>query len=47
MTYDRKFKVASFTYDIGPLHALEFWLLGVESRDFSQAEKEINACKTE
>jgi hypothetical protein len=22
-----------------------FWLLGVESRDFSQAEKETSACK--
>ena len=22
-----------------------FWLLGVETRDFSQAEKEITACK--
>ena len=24
-----------------------FWLLGVESHDFSQAEKEITACKAE
>ena len=24
-----------------------FWLLGVESRDFSHAEKEKNACKAE
>jgi hypothetical protein len=24
-----------------------FWLLGVESRDFSQAEKERTACKAE
>ena len=24
-----------------------FWLLGVESRDFSQAEKETTACKAE
>ena len=24
-----------------------FWLLRVESRDFSQAEKERNACKAE
>ena len=24
-----------------------FWLLGVESRDFSQAEKEGTACKAE
>ena len=24
-----------------------FWLLGVESRDFSQAEKERTACNTE
>ena len=24
-----------------------FWLFGVESRDFSQAEKERNACKAE
>jgi hypothetical protein len=24
-----------------------FWLLGVESRDFSQPEKEITACKPE
>ena len=24
-----------------------FWLLGVESRDFSQAEKERTACKVE
>ena len=24
-----------------------FWLLGVESRDFSQAEKETIACKAE
>ena len=24
-----------------------FWLLGVESRDFSQAEKEKTACKAE
>ena len=24
-----------------------FWLLGVESRDFSQAEKERKACKAE
>ena len=24
-----------------------FWLMGVESRDFSQAEKERTACKVE
>ena len=24
-----------------------FWLLGVESRDFTQAEKERTACKAE
>ena len=27
--------------------ALVFWLLGVESRGFSQAEKEVTACKAE
>jgi hypothetical protein len=27
--------------------ACSFWLLGVESRDFSHAEKERTACKAE
>jgi hypothetical protein len=27
--------------------SFSFWLLGVESRDFSQAEKETTACKAD
>ena len=37
---------ADFLHHYGALHVL-FWQLGVESRDFSQAERERTACKAD